>query len=78
MSAGELTGLPTLQGKSLLDVVGEAEIRKVLNECIDTVTESGRLVDSCDASLEDSHVDSKALDLIQHEYVIITFSFFFT
>jgi hypothetical protein len=63
------SGLPALQGKSLLECVGEADIRNALRACIDTITESGRLVDSCDASLENSHMGSKALECIQHEYV---------
>lgn len=61
------TGLPTLKGKSLLDCVGEAEIRAALRGCIETVMESGRLVESCDASLEHSRVASKALECVQHE-----------
>jgi serine/threonine-protein kinase ULK/ATG1 len=61
------SGLPMLQGKSLLECVGEANIRAALRACIDTITESGRLVDSCDASLENSHMGSKALECIQHE-----------
>lgn len=66
----DISGLPMLQGKSLLECVGEVDIRAALRACIDTITESGRLVDSCDGALENSYMGSKALECIQHEYVI--------